>query len=197
MVSIEDESVLSASHIINVYLWEKLRQFYPSYWGDLTSSPIIPAQEQPEVKDGSTPYIVYVQSHGPTGSLFGYKNETLSYRVYSSSAARISGIIRLAYELLDRKDLSADAVNRWLWNQETGTQRFSPDDPMGNMGKFGDDMKNFEFKTIAVIGATGAQPATEEGGRYDGDIEIEITYVQDVDYFAEYFGELSPGLKGQ
>lgn len=177
MTSGDHSLTMAASHIINAYLWEMLTEHLGGMWrkierGGTTVVPILPAQEQPEVQDTDLPYMVYVYDYGNTGGLFQYQNETLTLRLFSSSASVIAATTKLCMRLFNKYDESAFDVNTWLMSRDehrTGDAR---------RDKWIDEMQNFQFKTIHVSGTQGVQPTTNEDGRMDSIITIELEYIE-------------------
>lgn len=171
---------MAASHVIRLYLWDKLQQRLPAHWKKVTAAgmlkiPIVPAQEQPELQDSGAAYIVYVYDYGPTGDLWQLENERLTLRVFSENAAVLSETTKLCRRLFNKWDESAMEVNRWLYapdgleKYKTGTTEYD---------QWMDEARNFLFKSIKVSGTQGVQPAPDEGGRTDTLIFLDLTYVE-------------------
>lgn len=166
------QNYTTAVHVLRAYFQDRLKHHLPEYWGG-KNPPIIPAQQQPEVVEGDTPFLVYIGSFGPTSDLFQYQTEVFNCSIYSTSPAKIAAITKLAINLFNRYDISAERINNWIGRQ--------PDVVQGAPNPF----KQFEFKTVYLTGAVGAQPATSEAGRNDGEIEVTIEYVDVEDEFAD------------
>src|SRR5690606_9077641 len=81
------QNYTTAVHVLRAYFQDRLKHHLPEYWGG-KNPPIIPAQQQPEVVEGDTPFLVYIGSFGPTSDLFQYQTEVFNCSIYSTSPAK-------------------------------------------------------------------------------------------------------------
>lgn len=159
---------VDATHVINLYLWDRLSEKLPRYWDEIHNFgiPIIPVQQQPEVTESKQDYIVYSYSDQSTKDLHLYQTQDITWILFSSSSASISASIALCRDIFGQWDESAAAVNDWLRNTN--------DLPEG----YEQFYRRFHFKSIQLLGSTSGQPARDEGGTVDGMIDISCSFVE-------------------
>jgi hypothetical protein len=79
--------------------------------------------------------------------------------VYSQSSTDITRVLNLFDAKLDKRDESAKEINAYI-KASSLAQKY----------------KDFDYKWTSVNGIQGPQPLSEEGGRRDGLITINIGY---------------------
>ena len=150
---------LSGVHGINAYIWHLLQTelgWTATPYGGLV--PITNPQQAPEFNALAAPYIVYSYSKMTSGETFFFERETIAYSIFSSSESDVRKVVNMLSTILNKFDDSAKECNNYLSLNGTTNQKF------------------FDYKVINVTSANGAQPALQEGGRYDGLIVVKCTY---------------------
>lgn len=163
-------------HYVNNWLWENLKRLeytdYPAtsvtrvfdkYFVDngtaeVPLTPIIPSQQVPEFNDiaGGAPFIVYNYIIRPSPDLWGY-TEQCAYIIYDDNEERLRAIFHRMVDLLRRQDWTAVNINAGL----TGAG------------------KSFDFKFVNVVGATGPDQFSQEGGRQGALVSISYDFTVD------------------
>lgn len=179
-MTINHSLTMAASHIVRIYLWDKLTEHMPDTWSlsagqNFSDMPIIPAQEQPEEQTSEKPYIVYIYDYMATSDLWQYQRESMSLRIFSQSPATIAATTKLCVRLFNKHDETAMDINEWL-HSDDGLAKFAFGD--SRYDQWIDEAKNFSFRTVTLSGTQGVQPAVGEGGRLDAIITIEIRYIE-------------------
>ena len=160
---------LSAVHGLRRYMWQALQdelEWEPANYSIVRDGqtvqvvPIVTPEQQPELNDLYWPYIVYSYAKKQSGDLFVLEGEIVSFTIYSTRQIDINRALNLFDAKLDKRDESARELNDYI--------RANPD--------LDDRYKAFDYKTLWVSGMQGPQPITEEGGRRDGLINVNITY---------------------
>lgn len=160
---------LSAVHGLRQYMWSLLQTelgWLPADY-EVTKDgqqvrlvPIVTPEQQPELNDLDEPYIVYAFSKKQSSNLYVLDGEIATFTIYSRQEVDIRRVLNLFDAKFDKRDDSAREINNWIKAQSGLDDRY----------------KDFDYKTLWVSGAQGPQPVTEEGGRRDGLININITY---------------------
>lgn len=151
---------LAGTHALRQYLWKQLQVelgWTAADYGGLT--PITTPEQQPEFNNFNKPYIVYSFGKKPGTNLYLLEGETAAFTVYSQSTSDINRVLNLFDTKLDKRDEAAAEINAFL-----ASSSLAP------------EFKYFDFKTTWVSGYQGPQPLTEEGGRRDGLITVNIEY---------------------
>lgn len=171
---------LTASHVIRLYLWDKLRKYMGDTWKPIQPNgsqgiPIIPAQDQPETQTTNSPYMVYVYDTHPASDVFVMQHESLSLRVFSQSPATLAATTKLCYRLFSRWDITAREINDWLVAPD-GLAQYA----VGNeqYDQWLDEARAIKFLTVQFMRGQGTQPADDEGGRVDAIITIDMDFVE-------------------
>ena len=154
---------LAGVHGVNKYVWSILQAASPAGLGMTTTPyggliPITTPQQQPEFNALGAPYIVYTYAKTATGDDYWLEEEVAAYTIFSATEGDIRKITNLLSAQLNRADISAAAINEYI--AANGST----------------DQKQFDYKTIAVTSAQGAQPSLTEGGRHDGLVVIKYAY---------------------
>ena len=154
---------LAGVHGINKYIWSVLQATSPGGLGMTTDSyggliPITTPQQQPEFNALGAPYIVYTYVKTATGDDYWLEEEIAAYTIFSAAESDVRKITNLLIAKLNRADSSAAAINAYI------TAGVSI------------DQKQFDYKTVTVTSAQGAQPSLTEGGRHDGLVVIKYAY---------------------
>ena len=152
---------LAGAHALRRYIWQLLQDelgWSTDNYGGL--NPIITPQQEPELNEFNAPYIVYVFSKRPAGSLWLMEKEDMSISIFSVSDTEINQVVNLLSTKLAKHDEAAQDVNAFI----RGTM------PAGSF------YKNFDFKSIVVTGAQGSNASVTEGGRKDGYVTLSYTY---------------------
>lgn len=157
---------LMATHGLRQYIWSLLQSelgWSLSNYHDPVKNvdyvPIVAAEQQPEMNQFEAPYLVYAYSKKMSGNLHVIEGEVAAFVVYAKTTTEINQVLNLLAAKFDRRDESAQNLNKWLKTSGLDQQ-----------------YKNFDYKTMWVSGFQGPQPALETGGRRDGSITINITY---------------------
>jgi len=151
---------LGGVHGVRQYMWKLLQDelgWKASDYGGLT--PITTPEQQPEFNNFNKPYIVYSYSKKQGTNNYFLEGEIATFVIYSSDSADIRRAINLFDAKLDKRDESAAEVNDFI--------SASSLDP---------EYKYFDYKSLWVSMIQGPQPVTEEGGRRDGLINVNINY---------------------
>lgn len=158
---------VEATHVINLYLWDRLNENLEKYWQEIPGFgiPIIPVQQQPEVTESKQDYIVYSYADQSSKDLHLYQTQDITWILFSSSSASISATIALCRDIFGQWDESAAGVNDWLRNATL---------PQGYEHLY----RRYNFKSIQLLGSTSGQPARDEGGTMDGLIDISCSFVE-------------------
>lgn len=150
---------LNAVHGANQYLWQNLKTelgWAESDYNGLV--PITPVQQQPEFIGFNKPFLVYAYSVDPIGTSTWEKSETVSYSIYSADESDIRECINVMVKLFKNYDTSADELNTFV------------------NSSLSDKYSKFDYKYIRIAGASGSQPAEQEGGRMDGLVIVNFVY---------------------
>lgn len=165
MTTIKQDNTMTAGLIVLHYMWVKIKSdlgWSEDNYGGLV--PIYPVQQQPEANSMTHPYLVFTSAADPVTPLWLIEGETIGITVYSSEIDDVNQVTQLAINEFKRYDESARDLNKFI--AALPSPAF-------------DSFRNFDFKTIRFMGASGAQPALQEGGRVDGDIILKVAYTQD------------------
>lgn len=154
---------LAGVHGINKYIWSILSAAAPGGLAMTTTTyggliPITTPQQGPEFNALNAPYIVYTYAKVPTGPDYWLESETTAYTIFSQSEGDVRRITNLLIARLNKADDTAAAINAYI-NISGST-----------------DQKQFDYKTVTVASAQGAQPSLTEGGKHDGLVVIKYTY---------------------
>jgi hypothetical protein len=160
---------------IRAYLWDLLQDQLS--WGEINGVvPIVSPQQQPELTNGTAPFIVYnwsmAQQYAPQ-----ILCEQAAFMVYGDE-----GQVNTAVNLI------ADHLRRWDWSAR------DVNDYIATLAD-GDLKKLFDYKTIYVTAASGPDPAEQEGGRVEGMVMIKYDYTIAVDSEADPLAG-GAGLRG-
>lgn len=169
---------VSGSHIVRLYLWDKLQESMGEVWrpiGNNNAIPIIPAQEQPEFQTSEQPYMVYAYSHDMTTDLWQLQEESMAITMYSQSPARVAATGKLIKRIFNKWDESAQDVNAWIRSSD-GLGKYKTG--QSEYDQWIDEVENFNFKFIRLLGITGPQPAEGEGSRVDSTVSINMSYIE-------------------
>lgn len=150
----------TATLAVNKYLWTRLQSelgWKQSDYGNLT--PIFPVQEQPESISLGGPFIVYGYSIIPN-TMHGLCEEQITYTIYSDKEAEVRRCVNFMAAIFDHYDWTAADINAWI---DANSDAYY-------------DM--FQFKSVNLLAALSAQPASTEGGRMDGNVMIRAQYVR-------------------
>lgn len=152
---------ISAANIIATYVWHriqtKLGWSIVNYPGII---PVVPTQQQPELNSGSQPFIVFGYSIDYTSPLWLLNTETVSFTVFSEDLQQIREVTNLLCNDFKRYDESAGRVNNYISSIPSQYVK----------------LKDFDLKTISIMGASGPQPSMQEGGRHDGNVILKVKY---------------------
>lgn len=158
--------MVEAAHVINMYMWDKLREHLPDYWKPIRGmSAIIPAQQQPEMTESGQNYMTYIYMDQSSRDLYVLQYQNVDWIIYSPDPSVISATIALARDLFGKYDDSAREINEWMQ-----TAKFP--------AVAEDFFKRYIFKQVTVSGTTSSQPATDEGGTMDGLISVTYSFVE-------------------
>jgi hypothetical protein len=151
---------VTAVTLLNRYLWQELQAKLG--WGPVNGViPFTTASQTPTFDNTDKPYIVYTYTKNPSGRTdFFIKSESVMYRIVSPHESDIRQALNLIEEALNRYDASARDVNKMI------DQMSSP------------IHKRFEFQTVYMFSAEGADPQESEGGRQDGYVSVRATYTE-------------------
>lgn len=151
---------LSGVHGLNKYVWELLKDelgWSTVDYGGLT--PITTPEQQPEFNAFDKPFIVYSFAKKMGGNNYLIESEIASYTIYSQHSMDILRVLTMLDAKLDKRDETAEELNAFI--------SASTLDP---------EYKKFDYKTLWISGIQGPQPVTEEGGRRDGLINVNMNY---------------------
>jgi hypothetical protein len=157
---------LSAVHGLRSYMWRLLQDNLGWTVDDYADEngtkyvPIITPQQEKMFNEMGKPYIVYSFSRGDTGNSWFIENEAGAFSVFSSNEEDIRRVINLFQTKFNRRDDSANELNDYIQKNASAA------------------LKTFDYKTLWVSTVQGPQPSTEEGGRRDGLITINMKYTQ-------------------
>ena len=147
-------------HGVRQYLWAQLQaelDWDAADYGGLT--PITTPEQQPEFTNFNKPFVVYSYAKKAGGNLYLLEQEIAAFTVYSQSATHITRVLNLFDAKLDKRDESAREINAFI-SASSLAQKY----------------KDFDYKWTSTNGIQGPQPLTEEGGRRDGLITVNIAY---------------------
>lgn len=157
---------LSAVHGLRSYMWRLLQDeldWSLDNYADANGTkyvPIVTPQQEKIFNAMDHPYIVYSFSRGATTSAWFVENEVGAFSIFSSDEEDIRKAINMFQTKFNRRDDSAFDLNEYVQT------------------KLGDNYRVFDYKTLWVSNVQGPQPTTEEGGRRDGLITINMNYTQ-------------------
>lgn len=153
-----DKWALAAVHGVNKAVYTLLATelgMGASQYGGLF--PITTSSQQPELNDTGKPYIVYTYTIQGVGHGAQVSRDTVAYSVYGNNE-EVRKIVNLVSAYLDRYDVTAADINAFV--SANGS----------------DNNKQFDYKSIELISATGAGEPKEEGGPVDALIIFSIQY---------------------
>lgn len=156
---------LNGVHILNKFIWHKLEQDMNYSKIDYNGLvPIIPTQQEPLFNDlpSGRPFFVYtfmVSGYDP--DLWAHI-EQVTYRIYSDDEKRLRQVGNYLTDLCRRYDWTAEELNTWIQGEA-----LLPVDA---------DDRKFEFKFVQVVGFTGPEPSSSEGGRQFSTVTVRMTY---------------------
>lgn len=153
-----DDWELAGVHGLRKYVWHLLETelgWKTSDYGGLT--PIITPEQEPELMAFSKPFLVYTYARANTSNLYALETEIAAFTVYATSDRDIVKVVNLLGAKLNKRDETAQELNDFVDSLD---------------GRYNE----FDYKTIRVVGAQGAQPVDQEGGRKDGYISVSLTY---------------------
>lgn len=175
-MTVSAEYSLSGAHVLNRWVWEKLRidfaNDFKKYLTQPTSTtpnpayglvPIIPSQQLPEFTNisGGAPFMIYNYSiEGGTQVWEG--RDQVGYVIYDDDEARLRRIHNYMVQLLKRMDWTAADVNSFI-ARSTITS-----------------FKEFDIKWVQVTNAAGPQPFESEDGRHGALIMCTVSYTRDL-----------------
>lgn len=152
---------VTAGHILAGYVWSRIQTeilWTADDYGGLV--PIVPVQQQPELNSATGPFIVFASAIDYYSPLWIINHETVSFTIFSEGTRDINEVTNIIVSKFKKFDESAKAVNDYI----------------ATLGAAYNEYKNFDFKTIRVTGASGAQPSLQEGGRQDGNVVVKCSY---------------------
>lgn len=153
----------NAVYALNSYLWKLVEANLGwKKWNSVP--PIIPVQQQPEIMQSGTSFMVYGSALHPPGHLYQHKKEAVSYMIYAKTATEVNRIVSLLHDTFERQDVAAADVNDWLVTEEEGRGTH----------------RGVVFTAIRATMAEKAEdPSNEESGYLAGMVMIEATYTAD------------------
>lgn len=160
---------LNGVHVLNKFIWASLVEAGLMSDADYSGLvPIIPTQQVPVFNDMASgkPFIVYTYMVASYDVDLWANVEQVTYRIFSDNERRLRQVTNFLIDLCKRHDWTASDVNSWLDNSTL------PAD--------GDDRK-FDFKYVQVVGATSAEPSSQEGGRQDSSVTVRMAFTHDTD----------------
>jgi|SRR6476469_8144678 len=155
---------VTAGSVLAQYVWNEVKNELGWKTSDYSGMiPVFPVQQQPEVNSMTVPFIVFNSGTNTINRLWLVETANVVFTIYSHKITDINQVTGLIVNRLKRMDESAATVNEFIASL----------DPVEYAA-----IKEFEFKTIMITGASGAQPSLQEGGRHDGDVMIQAAYVK-------------------
>lgn len=151
---------VTAVTLLNRYLWQELQAKLG--WGLVNGLiPFTTASQTPALETTDKPYIVYTYTKNPaTRTDFFIKSESVMYRIVSPNESDIRQALNLIEEALNRYDATARDINKMVDQMSSATH------------------KRFEFQTVYMFSAEGADPQESEGGRQDGYVSVRVVYTE-------------------
>lgn len=142
---------------INSYLWSNIQSELG--WETVRGLvPIISPQQEPELKNTKKPFIVFTWSFSNQDVYIERYTEKAGYLIYSEDVRDVVRGMNLIIDLFRRFNLSAEDVNDYIYSSGTDWQ------------------KEYEYKCIEVMTASGPEPIDSEGGTYEASVTIDYTY---------------------
>lgn len=151
---------ITAANVLGLYLWDKLQtelEWSEDDYGGIV--PVVPVQQQPELNATTKPFVVFGTAFDAISPMWQLQSETVGFTVFSQKVSDINKVTNLIVFDLKGFDEAAAKINAFV-------DTLDPAHPA----------KEFDFKTVRLVGASGAQPSMQEGGRHDGSIALKVTY---------------------
>lgn len=151
---------LAGVHGLRQYIWYLLQEeleWTAENYGGLV--PIVTPEQQPEMTAFNKPFIVYAYSKKMGSNNYFLESEVASFTIFSQSEKDIRQVLNLLDTKFDKRDEAAYELNEFISQSSLDVQ-----------------YKYFDYKTIWVSAFQGPAPESEEGGRRDGVININVTY---------------------
>lgn len=152
---------VAGANIIRGVVWDILRA--DLNWSTLDNGlvPIVTPDQQPELNQQNSPYIVYTYSgQASADTSYWIDEEQATFTVYSQNEEDVRKVINLFRDNFKAYDESARMVNDWITFATASSNEF----------------RKFDFKWIRLVATMGADPVTEEGGRTSGTATIRYRY---------------------
>lgn len=144
----------NAVYALNSYVWKLLQANLG--WTTSGQPPIKPTQQQPEMMQAGTAFLVYGSSNQNPGHNYALRKESVVYTIYAPSSTEANNVVNLLVEAFERQDEAAADVNQHLHLE----------------GK----NRGVSFGSVEATGSIHAEPADEEGGFVEGLVMLEIIY---------------------
>lgn len=159
---------------IRRFIWSKLQADLE--WTKINGlDPIMESQDEPEIQKDQ-PYIVYNWSFDDQGIMTELSKEGAVFRVVGSNQGQVRQTVQYLVDLLKRWEWTADEINTFLAEQLAAS--YIP-------------LKQYDYKEVHVIAATGPDYAEQEGGRHEGTVMIKYKYTHPIDYSLDENGHFS------
>lgn len=152
---------INAAHLLRLYAWELL-----SANGVLSIInangkdwvPIIPIEDEPELRDSGKAYIIYGWSENEENGLHMIQRGNMSFRIIAEDSNQLSYITNVLTMGFRNEDETANSVNWWA-----------------SLSDY--DFKGLRFTWVKTILVESADPATAEGGQVEGSVMVGYRYI--------------------
>jgi hypothetical protein len=158
---------ITAAHVVAQYLWFKAKSDLG--WSENNYGGMIPfatAGQQQELMSYTGPFVLFSWSPQPE-PLWLMDREIAAFTVYSGDTTDVGEFVNMGRGLFKKLDETAWHINNFISSLPSEYAAY----------------KNFDIKSVGFRSATGPQPPMQEGGRFDGNIIVSITYTNLGDTF--------------
>ena len=157
-----------AAHLLRLYAWEMLdannaiEQITTKdrdTGEDILWIPIIPVEDEPELRDSGKAYIIYGWSENEERGDDEVQRGNVAFRIIAEDTNQLSHITSVLARGMNEEDQTANSVNWWSTNYT------------------GADLVGIRFTWIKTVLVESADPASEEGGQVEGNVMVGYRYV--------------------
>ena len=157
-----------AAHLLRLYVWEMLDANNAistittkdrETGEDIVWIPIIPVEDEPELRDSEKAYIIYGWSENDERGDEEVSRGNVAFRIIAEDTNQLSHITSVLSKGMDNEDETANSVNHWSTNYNDA------------------DLVGIRFTWIKTVLIESADPASEEGGEVEGNVMVGYRYV--------------------
>jgi hypothetical protein len=157
---------VNAVYGLNKYVWALLQKHQGlntnQYGGKV---PIIPAHQEPKIKQYGRLYLVYGFSEQPTGVSDWIHRGEVAYTIYGEDTLQVDKTVDLIARAGNRFELSAKDINNYIHGTNDSTYH---------------DYDTIFFHHVELSSAMGTGDIDEEGGEQGGLVVLSYSYAKTI-----------------